>query len=146
MILDKIQQTYYAASSSLSNINRQSCLGGIALIWLFKGSIGKSTLTDPSESILLFPNILYWSLVFLVISLIMDFLQYAVTTLIWGAYGYRKEKYLEKNGLDKETHVLKEPPDCINHPALILFWVKIALSSLGFYKLTTFMLTITIGY
>jgi hypothetical protein len=105
MILDKIQQTYYAASSSLSNINRQSCLGGIALIWLFKGSISKSTLTDPSESILLFPNILYWSLVFLVISLIMDFLQYAVTTIIWGVYGYRKEKYLERNMFDKETHI-----------------------------------------
>ncbi|MFW5389595.1 hypothetical protein [Yersinia sp. 2542 StPb PI] len=146
MLLDKIQQTYYAASSSLSNINRQSCLGGIALIWLFKGSISKSTLTDSSESILLFPNILYWSLVFLVISLIMDFLQYAVTTLIWGVYGYRKEKYLEKNGFDKEKHISKEPPDCINHPALLLFWVKIVLSALGFYKLTTFMLTITIGY
>ncbi len=146
MLLEKIQQTYYAASSSLSNINRQSCLGGIALVWLFKGSISKSTLTDSSESILLFPNVLYWALVFLVISLIMDFLQYAFTTLIWGVYGYRNEKYLEKNGFDKQTHISKEPPDCINHPALILFWSKIASSALGFYKLTEFMLTITIGY
>lgn len=146
MILEKIQQTYYDASSSLSNINRQSCLGGIALIWLFKGSISKSTLADSSESILLFPNLLYWSLVFLVLSLIMDFLQYTVTTLIWGVYGYINEKYLEENNLDKKTYSSKEPPDCINYPALVFFWLKIALSALGFYQLTTFMLTITIGY
>jgi hypothetical protein len=35
----------------------------------------------------------------------MDFLQYAVTTIIWGVYGYRKEKYLERNMFDKETHI-----------------------------------------
>lgn len=146
MLLDKIQQAYYDASGSLSNINRQSCLGGIALIWLFKGSISSSTVGSSSETILLFPNTLYLSLVFLVMSLIMDFLQYAATTIVWGILGRRREKYLEKNGLDKKTHDLKEPPNCINYPALFFFWIKIILSVVGFYQLTIFMLTITIRY
>lgn len=58
----------------------------------------------------------------------------------------QKKNIIEKNGLDKQTHFLKEPRDFINLPALIFFWLKIGLSTLGFYKLTTFMLTITIGY
>lgn len=146
MLLKSIREVYYDASSTLSNINRQSCLGGIALIWLFKGSISKSSLADSSESILLFPNLLYWSLFFLTASLIIDFLQYISTTIIWGIYGQVIEKQLEKNKHDKETYVSKEPPDCINYPALLFFWIKIASSSYGFYKLSKFMLTITIGY
>ncbi|MDP9943864.1 hypothetical protein [Enterobacter ludwigii] len=146
MLLQKIRQSYYDSSGALSSITRQSCLGGIALIWLFKGSISESPLKNSTELILIFPNGLYWSLFFLILSLISDFMQYFCATIIWGIYGHITEKRLNKRNLDKETHVNKEPSDWINAPALLFFYGKIIFSFIGFWKLTQFMLTITIGY
>lgn len=146
MLLKTIRQSYYDASGTLSSINRQSCLGGIALIWLFKGSITNSSLKNSTELMLIFPNGLYWSLVCLVMSLIFDFMHYFCTTIIWGIYAHRTEKYLDLHQFDKEKHSIKDPCGCINFPALLFFYGKIIVSFIGFVKLTQFMLTITIGY
>lgn len=108
--LKEYRNDYYEASGTTSTITRQLSLAGIAIIWVFKEETDSST-KIPME--LFLPGLL------IVVSLLMDLLQYALKTLIWGRFSFVKEQEGYKPTDDFMT------PDWFNWPALMLFWLKI---------------------
>ena len=72
MKLEEIRKAYEDLSSSLSSVVRQINFAGIAIVWIF---VGKETGTVPQH--------LYNACTFLVISIILDVLQYLVGTFSW---------------------------------------------------------------
>jgi len=71
MKLDEIRKAYEDLSGSLSSVVRQINFAGIAIVWIF---VGKETETVPQH--------LYNACTFLVISIILDVLQYLVGTCV----------------------------------------------------------------
>jgi hypothetical protein len=73
--IDDYKKDYEYYTSKASEIGRSLALGGIAVIWIFK-----TTSTDGSLTI---PSLLIAPLIWLVISLSLDLLQYVIGGLIW---------------------------------------------------------------
>jgi len=82
MKLQGIRELYYTYSGKTSDLIRQTGLGGIAVIWIFKVEAGGSPKV-PHE--LLFPLLL------IVGGLASDLLQYIVATATYGIYQRKKE-------------------------------------------------------
>lgn len=77
MTLKDFREAYYTLSGKASDITRQLGFAGLGAIWIFKyGSAG-------SERV---PNELVPAAVAIVLALLLDFLQYAVGSLVWGAF------------------------------------------------------------
>ena len=74
MKLEEIRKAYEDLSGSLSSVVRQINFAGIAIVWIF---VGKETETVSV------PQHLYNACTFLVISIILDVLQYLVGTFSW---------------------------------------------------------------
>jgi len=106
---------YETNSSKLSNINRQLCFAGIAIIWIF---VTKSSAPKPE---LLLPKELLIPLKLFVMSLSFDILQYLSATVIWGLY----HRY-------KEASVGREcgfsAPMFFNWPSILFFFAKVFVS------------------
>jgi hypothetical protein len=110
--LSEYKNDYYFFSGKLSDINRQIAFAGIALIWIFKVSVGDKIVIDHS---------LLYSAKFIVVALALDLLHYLYQTITWSLfYTVNKKKYKsEDHGLDSSM--------ALNIPAWILFYLKIAL-------------------
>ena len=126
MNIKECRETYYEHSGTTSSLVRQLGLVGIALIWIFKVDI---------EGIQKIPDELIPAGFLIVISLSMDFLQYSIGALIWGAYARCKEN----SEVDAEEEF--EAPAYINWPALLFFWGKAMIMSCAYYLLLQFLWT-----
>lgn len=85
MKLEDTRESYQFFSGKASEIVRQLGFAGIAVIWVFKVTVGDRQVVPPE---LLPAGIL------LVSGLTLDLLHYVIGTLIWGIYNRSKEKQL----------------------------------------------------
>lgn len=85
MQLKDTRESYQFFSGKASEIVRQLGFAGIAVIWVFKVTVGDRQVVPPE---LLPAGIL------LVSGLTLDLLHYVTGTLIWGVYNRSKEKQL----------------------------------------------------
>ena len=117
--LQDYRDASYTASTKFSNNVRQASFAGIAIIWIFKTTIKEVNIL-PSD--LLLPMIL------IVVTLILDSLQYYVSSIIWDRYCNNQEDSIDN--ITKDTEV--------NPPRHYVKWIQI------FYH--TKAITIAIAY
>jgi hypothetical protein len=124
MNLAFIRERYSYYSGKASDIVRQLAFAGIALVWLFKTEI-KGQWGIPTE---LFP-----AAGLIVLTLSLDFLQYAAGSLIWAAYNKVKES----------AHTADEAeflaPRLINWPTNFFFWTKVVTNTLAYWLILRFL-------
>ena len=92
MKLSDYLNSYYAHTGNASTVSRQASFAGIALVWVFNTKSGNE-ITLPID--LLMP------VLWLVISLGLDLLQYISSAFIWGVFHRVKEKQLGANAMLK---------------------------------------------
>ncbi len=121
MKLKDALENYYTFSASLSNVNRQLCFAGIAVIWVFviKNDNGAHTL--PSN--LIFPLGCY------VLGLAFDLSHYIAASITWGLY----HRHKEKSGISPDTEF--QAPRTLNWPAISFFWLKTLCTFVGYVAL-----------
>jgi len=115
--LEDARAAYETLSGKTSDIVRQISLAGIGLIWIFKSGAGTSLSLDPR---------LLRAALFIFLSLLFDFLQYALGTTIWFAYFRHKEK----QGTKEETEFLA--PRQLNWPTWGCFYLKSAMMLIAY--------------
>lgn len=104
MKLQGARELYYFYTGKTSDIVRQLALGAIAIIWLFKTSVGEVTTVHAGLAL---------PLKLIVLGLTFDLLQYAVAALLWGGY----QRIMELRGT----------PECVDFKApRQLNWLTVA--------------------
>ena len=101
-------ENYRDHSGRLSDVNRQFCFAGIAVVWIF-------VIKQPNGNILCDKNLLL-PLGCFVLSLAFDLLQYFFATLFWGIF----QRIKEKSNLQEDAFF--KAPRWINWPAISFFW------------------------
>lgn len=125
MKLKDARDNYYFFSGKTSDIVRQLALAGIAIVWFFKFDAGHGDYKIPAP--------LKLPVELIVIGLILDLLQYAIATGIWGIY--QRQKELTKIGEDTSF----EAPKQLNHPTIVLFIAKVSCVAIAFVLLLRFI-------
>ena len=114
-------------TGTLSELSRKLCFAGIAVIWMLK-----NTSVDVSLN-----SVLVW----FVVSLFFDLLQYVYASAIWSIYFRFKEKRLLST-VKKEEDVVKEEflyPPKINWLTTVFFWLKVSICLVGQIMLVHYM-------
>ena len=109
MKLRDCRESYYLNSGKASDICRKLGFAGLALIWAFRVTGGKETII---------PDNLRWAGALLIGGLALDFLQYILGTVVWGAY----HRFKEKRNTPEDEEFLA--PQWINYPANTCFVLK----------------------
>lgn len=127
--IDHYKKDYEYYTSKASEIGRSLALGGIAVIWIFK-----TTSIDGDLSI---PSLLIAPLIWLVISLSLDLMQYFIGGLIWLIY-YRFKEYQIKNNQIQANDDIKAPEilPLIIH---IIYWSKLFSIIIAYCLLLSFL-------
>ena len=126
MKLSEIRDAYEEISGKLSDINRQLCSAGVAIIWIFNK-------TDNDISV---PTELYLPALLLCASLFFDLLQYAISTFVW--YGYYLCKR-EKN--NKVENIDVNEPEWLNTISWLIFIIKIISLIIGYILIGKFLIS-----
>ena len=129
MKLPFLRERYSYYSGKVGDLLRQLGLGGIAIIWAFKG---------PNDRVPIVPPPLILPTALIAASLACDFMQYAAGAVTWGIYSRRKEL----KGVPETADF--EAPDWINWPALLFYTVKIPLMIAGYLFLIRYLLQLFI--
>ena len=116
MKLEDARKTYYDASGKASDIARQLCFAGIAIIWLLR--VGDKTGGIP------FTNELLWPLGGFVLALAFDLAQYFYGAVAWSVFHRAKEK---RHGVDYKDDIGGAPAP-INYPSLFFFYSKLLIT------------------
>ena len=93
--LQDYRDASYEASTKFSNNVRQSSFAGIAIIWIFKTTI---------EEVNTLPFDLLIPLILIVITLILDSLQYYISSIMWDRYCNKQEDSIDDITKDTEVH------------------------------------------
>jgi len=111
MKLEEYKKDSYEFSKATSDLVRQFAFAGIAIIWIFK-------LDKPEKHLI--PQELFRPLLFLVVTLAFDLLQYLFPTIIWSIFFRYHEK--KNNG-----HVEKDvkASTWLSFPGWACFIIKI---------------------
>lgn len=130
--LSEIRDAYERSSAKLSEINRQLCFAGFALVWIF----------NKASTSLSIPDTLYFPLLFWCLSLTCDICQYGYKTGYWYFF-YIKHKKPQNgsNGIKPEDEMVIDEPEAPNAVTWILFIVKIAFLITGYIWMTVFLLS-----
>lgn len=116
MKLLEIREAYEEISGKLSDISRQLCFVGLAVILIF----------NKTDKGIYVPTELFMPVLFLCASLFFDLLQYIISSLVW--YGY----YLCHQKKDqKDEDVSVNEPEWLNVIPWLFFIVKIILLIIG---------------
>ena len=126
MKLEEIRKAYEDLSGSLSSVVRQINFAGIAIVWIF---VGKETVT------VTVPQHLYNACTFLVISIILDVLQYFVGTLCWHICYLFKH---EKNVADKNIDIHES--EWINAIPWLCIYAKTIVTAIGYGYILSFLM------
>jgi hypothetical protein len=118
--IEEAREAYYTASGTVSDICRQACFAGIAVVWIFQDS------TKTPQRI---EEDLLWPLSFLVLSLILDLAHYVSKTAIWGFYS-RWREHLVNAGEARDND--RKVPAWFNGLPLTFFWVKAGACITGY--------------
>jgi hypothetical protein len=126
MKLEEAKQTFYDASETLSENTRKLCLAGIAIIWILK-------VADKTAAGIPFKPVLFAPLIFFVVALIFDAIQYLYKTIAW--WWYHRIKHQEGVAEDDEV----EDPRYISLPTWFLFAGKLITCVIGYAQLLPYM-------
>lgn len=126
MKLSEIRKAYEDLTGKLSDINRQLCFAGFAIIWIFNKS--KGNIAVPDE--------LYLPALLLCCSIFFDILQYTFSSLSWYFYYWCKK---DKNINDDENIVAE--PEKLNILPWIFFICKIVLLIWAYIEIGIFLIS-----
>jgi hypothetical protein len=124
------QEAHYSHSGTASSIARQSAFAGIAIVWLFNGS-GEGS---PPISL---PPVLLLATLLLVLTLVLDLMQYVIATLVWSWFARRIETVQKHQPPEKQE--LPASP-YLNWPSIGCFWGKVATLFAAYTMLALFLL------
>jgi hypothetical protein len=124
--IEDYREDFYAFTGKASEVNRQLALAGIAVIWIFK---------NPENSLKLLPQELYKPLLFLIISLTIDLLQYVLGAIIWGIFFEIKEHQVNKNIINNDNI---NAPNLLSWIITLLFFLKIIAMIIAYIGLLSF--------
>lgn len=124
MKLDEIRKAYEDLSGSLSSVVRQINFAGIAIVWIF---VEKEPKTVPLH--------LHNACTFLVISIILDALQYFVGTLCWHMCYLFKHN---KNVADKDIDIHES--EWINVIPWLCIYAKTIVTAIGYGYILSFLM------
>lgn len=125
---DEYLSTYQYFSSKTSDVARAAALGGLGVIWLFRGSTAQSEAAAPAlPSSLLLPTVL------LGLSVAIDLLHYLVGSAIWRHHFKNAER--EAKGGRSYAHRA-----WWNLPIDLLFALKLLLIAAGYACLSAYAL------
>ena len=124
MKLSFLRERYSYYSQKASDIVRQLAFAGIALVWIFK------TQTDNQWKI---PGQLIPATKLIVLTLLLDFVQYVVGSLVWASYN----RYKESRGITEDSEFTA--PRAINWPTNLFFWAKIVTTILAYGSILKFL-------
>lgn len=119
MNLKDAREAYYEYSRTLSSINRQLTLSGIAIIWFF---------AHPEKNQTLNFGIFKYSFIAFCFALFFDLCHYALATIIWGSYHHYKEKKISRK---REFTA----PECINWISIIMMTLKVTSAIVAYILL-----------
>lgn len=124
MKLSEIREAYEELSGKLSEINRQLCFAGFAVIWIF----------NKTENDISIPSELYSPAFYFTLSLSADILQYIYSSLAWYFY------YISKRKKGKEDSIIEvNEPECLNIPTWLFLLLKIVFLVIGYFLLGKFL-------
>lgn len=126
MKLKDAREAYYEYTGKLSDVNRQLCFAGIAVIWIFAVKEDSGGVTISSQ--LLLP------LGCFVLGLTFDLLQYTVQSVSWGVFHRSKEN----SGISEEDEI--GAPAWINWAPDWLMCLKVLFTLLGYIALLVYFL------
>ncbi len=118
MRLEDARKTYYRRSRTLSTINRQLALYGVAIIWFF---VHPTNLNKYSLNF----GVFKCSFILFSFALFCDLLHYASATLIWGIYHHYKEKRIAPD-LDFKA------PNFLNWFPIAMMFFKVSFTVCGY--------------
>lgn len=124
--LSDYKLTYEEASSKVSDLTRQMALAGIAIIWIFRQ-------TDLSGQIIC--KELIPPLIFFILSLTFDILQYIYKTVAWYLFFRTREKKTKKKNPDPMT----QAKPIMNLPTWILFSSKVVSLIIGYIMIFIYL-------
>ncbi len=124
MNLEEIRKSYEELSGSLSSVVRQINFAGIAIVWILVG--------EKSETL---PQQLYNACTFLVISIILDALQYLIGTFSWHMCYLFKH---EKNVADKDIEV--QESEWVNVIPWLCIYAKTIITAIGYWYIFSFLM------
>lgn len=124
--LSDYKQTYEEASSKVSDLSRQMAFAGIAIIWIFRQ-------TDQSEQLIC--KELIPPLIFFIITLAFDILQYIYKTIAWYIFYRIREKKTTKKNPDPLT----QAKPIMNRPTWIFFWTKVVSLITGYIMIFMYL-------
>lgn len=116
MKLSEVRQEYYDSTGTVSTLVRSICFSGIAVSW---------AILVGDKSPIPYDHNIGWVFLFLLLSLLVDLLQYVTKAATWGLYNDRKQN--QGIGLDDEV----EPPAWFNTFPIVFWIVKTALALIG---------------
>ena len=121
MKLEDARDAYEGNSSTASQIVRQLALAGVALIWIFRVGGGEAPQSAASAPVrVALDTELKHGVLFIIVALFLDLLQYIVGTFVWFAVF----AFQESKGLREGSNFGASPK--LNWPTWALFWMKIA--------------------
>lgn len=125
MNLKDSREYYQYFSGETSKIVRNLSFVGFAIMWLFKG-------VDVNNNIG-FHHDLLMAAIWLILTLVFDFLQYVYGTAAWGIFNRIREcKNLNEK---KDFNALA----WINYPTNICFWFKLIFIAIAYFFLLKFL-------
>lgn len=126
--IDKYKEDYYYYTGKASEINRSLALGGIAVIWIFKTTV----IGNP-----IIPVPLITPLIWLVVALGLDLMQYIIGGLIWYAF-YKYQESRVKAAIITPDSDIKAPgilPGIIH----VFYWTKLISTLIAYCYLLSFL-------
>lgn len=113
MKLSGIREAYEELSGKLSSIVRQLAFAGIGIIWIFRMTNSDNSISISKDFSL--------PLILLVLTLILDVLQYFISTVIWHSFyhiNYRKNPNEDREMNENESW---------NIPCWVIFYFKVVV-------------------
>jgi len=127
--IDDYKKDYEYYTGKASEIGRSLALGGIAVIWIFK--------TTSSDGSLKLPSLLLAPLIWLVITLVLDLMQYIVGGLIWLIYYRYKEFQIKKDKIQANDNI--EAPNVLPIIIHLIYWSKLISIIVAYCLLLSFL-------
>ena len=118
MNLRDARENYYTFTSILSNVNRQLCFAGIAVVWILvisKNGGGHSL-----------PVNLPLPLWCFVLGLSFDLVHYIIASASWGIF----HRHMERTGLSEDSDF--QAPSWINWAPIVFFVLKVLSTLVGY--------------
>jgi hypothetical protein len=125
MKLEEYKKDSYEFTKSASDLVRQFAFAGIGIIWIFKYE-------KPIDHLI--PVELFKPLLFLIITLALDLLQYLLPSIIWTIF----YKYHEKKGRNNDYEL--KANKWYSRPGWLFYYGKIITLSVAYILITNFIL------